>query len=46
MATRARSPNYPAFSLQKALEYARKVYAVEPDESVHLLREMAAANGY
>src|SRR6185312_9150691 len=27
MATKPRSPNYPAFSLQKALEYARKVYA-------------------
>ena len=28
MATRPRSPNYPAFGLQKAVEYARKLYAV------------------
>jgi hypothetical protein len=27
MATKPRSPNYPGVSLQKALEYARKVYA-------------------
>lgn len=27
MATKPRSPNYPAVSLQKALEHARKVYA-------------------
>jgi hypothetical protein len=27
MATKPRSPNYPACSLQKALDYARKVYA-------------------
>ena len=28
MATKPRSPNYPALSLQKALDFARKLYAV------------------
>ena len=45
MATKPRSPNYPAFSLQKALEYARKVYAAN-----HLHRApravVAKAMGY
>jgi len=45
MATKPRSPNYPGFSLQKALEYARKVYSAN-----HLHRAprdvVAKAMGY
>ena len=45
MATRPRSPNYPAFSLQKGVEYARKVYT-----TIHLHKAtpevVAKAMGY
>src|SRR5947208_14002021 len=34
------------FSLYACRWGARRVYSIEPGESIHLLRELAAANGF